>query len=61
VLDIPGEIADCGDYCVFLGNYIGGHCRQNPAQCDVNLEVHESDGDQYCTIPLTDTCCCVPA
>lgn len=60
VLEIPGEIADCSDYCVFLGSYIGGHCRQNPAQCTVNLEVYESGGDQYCTIELTDNCCCVP-
>lgn len=60
VFDIPGEIDNCGDYCVFLGTYIGGHCRQNDAQCNVNGEVWESDGDQYCTIPLTDTCCCVP-
>jgi hypothetical protein len=62
VIDIPGDIADCSDYCAFLGShYIGGHCRQNNAQCLVNYEVHESGGDQYCTIPLTDTCCCVPA
>jgi len=61
VLDIPGDIADCADYCVFLGSYIGGHCRQNDAQCTVNEEVWESGGDQYCTVPLTNNCCCVPA
>jgi len=61
VIDIPGDIANCADYCVFLGSYIGGHCRQNDAQCTVNYEVWESGGDQYCTIELTDTCCCVPA
>lgn len=60
VIDIPGEIADCSDYCWFLGTYIGGHCRQNSAQCQVNDEIHESDGDQYCTVPLTTRCCCVP-
>jgi len=62
VIDIPGDIADCADYCAFLGShYIGGHCRQNPAQCDVNLEIYESGGDQYCTVPLTNNCCCVLA
>ncbi|MBA7615527.1 hypothetical protein ES703_22808 [subsurface metagenome] len=61
VLDIPGDVADCGEYCVFLGSYIGGHCRQNQAQCEVNLEVYESGGNQYCTVPLTNSCCCVPA
>ena len=60
VIEIPGTIANCADYCVFSGNYAGGNCRQNPAQCTVNYEVYESGGDQYCTVSLTDNCCCVP-
>lgn len=60
VLEVPGTVVNCADYCRFLGSYIGGNCRQNPAQCDVNGEVYESGGDPYCTVPLTDNCCCIP-
>jgi hypothetical protein len=60
VLDVPPSIDNCGDYCVFLGGYINGNCRQNPAQCTVNDEIYEVGGDQYCAVGVTNNCCCVP-
>ncbi|MFH1788218.1 MAG: hypothetical protein ABH834_02410 [Candidatus Altiarchaeota archaeon] len=54
-------IQTCGQYCVSLGGYSMGTCRQNDAQCTGNGEVYESGGDALCTGgPSADTCCCAP-
>ena len=54
-------IQTCSQYCVSLGGYISGTCRQNTAQCTGNGEIYESGGDMFCTGgPSADTCCCQP-
>lgn len=60
VLDVPPTVHNCADFCVFLGIYTNGNCRQNPAQCTVNGEIYESGGDPYCEVGVTDNCCCIP-
>ncbi len=51
----------CASYCLSLGGYTTGTCRQNTAQCAANGETYESGGDIYCTGgPSADTCCCAP-
>ena len=58
---IPGSVTDCSDYCVYLGEYTGGVCRQNPSQCTKYDETYESGGDTYCIGGTTgDSCCCAP-
>lgn len=52
------EYDDVAGFCSSLG-YDTGTCRQNSAQCTVNGETYESDGDEYCTGgPTEDTACC---
>ncbi|MEK7067869.1 MAG: type II secretion system protein [Patescibacteria group bacterium] len=49
----------CVEYCVSLGNYTTGTCRQNKSQCTKYHETYESGGDQYCLpLPPADSCCC---
>jgi hypothetical protein len=58
---VPPSVSDCGDYCVFIGPYNNGWCRQTPTQCTKNNEIYVSGGDQYCSgSPTGDKCCCVP-
>ena len=55
------SIASCPSYCLSLGGYVNGVCRQNQAQCNNNLEVWESAGDIFCLGgPTGDFCCCIP-
>lgn len=61
VSGIPNSVTDCSDYCVYLGIYSGGTCRQNEAQCLKYNQV--SIGNmypEYCTTSLTPFCCCTP-
>ena len=59
---IPPSVSNCGDYCVFIGAYNNGYCRQNQAQCTQNNEVYQSGGDSYCSgSPTGDSCCCDPS
>lgn len=52
------SIQTCNDYCRSMG-YVVGVCRQNAVQCGHNGQVHQSDGDVYCTNGSNvDTCCC---
>lgn len=53
----------CAQYCVNLGTYTIGTCRQNATQCANHGETHEAGGDAICTTnfpgnPSEDTCCC---
>lgn len=59
VLDVPDAVTTCADFCVFLGEYSGGTCKQNSG-CPGG-GIHESEGDYLCPdIPLQDFCCCNP-
>ena len=66
---VPSSIQNCPTYCDWLDIYGGqsysnGFCRQNPAQCNVNDEIHEEGGDIICAesgSPAGNTCCCVPS
>ena len=59
--EVPPSVSNCGDYCVWFGNYNNGVCRQNKAQCVNNGEVYQSGGDGYCIGgPTGDFCCCIP-
>jgi signal peptidase len=53
--------SNCASYCISLGTYTAGNCRQNDTQCRINGETYEVGGDLYCTTggPSADTCCCV--
>lgn len=56
-------VSSCDTYCISLGGYSTGTCRQNPTQCINNSEVYESRGDTFCITnfpgdPSHDTCCC---
>ena len=57
VQGIPTDFG-CADYCIYLGIYSGGNCRQNPSQCTVNKEVPV--GELYCSTGVTPQCCCIP-
>ncbi len=54
-----GEIIDtCHGYCISIG-YSGGTCRPSFMICNINDEIHETDGDNLC--PGTggqNVCCC---
>lgn len=56
---VPASISTCPSYCIFIG-YSNGGCRQNNAQCRVNGQITEHDGDIYCTVSVTPVCCCTP-
>ena len=59
---IPSTIIDCSDYCVYLGGYSGGTCRQNDAQCLKYYQVPIGNlYPEYCTTSLTQICCCTPS
>ena len=59
---VPPSVSNCGDYCIFIGPYNNGWCRQNAAQCTNNNEIPVSEGDEWCSdSPTGDTCCCVPS
>lgn len=57
--------SSCDLYCVSLGGYGTGTCRENTQQCTHNSEIYESVGDSMCVTtfpgdPSHDTCCCKP-
>ncbi len=55
----PTPPPTCSSYCVSLGGYVSGICRQHAGACSSNGETSESGGDVYCTGgPAADTCCC---
>jgi len=55
---IPGMT--CQQYCVGLGGYTVGTCRQNAQQCGASSEFHQIGGDALCTGGANaDTCCCL--
>ncbi len=52
------EVKTCKEICQDLG-YSTGKCRRNARACKNHNEVHEREGDQYCTGGWSeDTCCC---
>ncbi len=54
----PVPPSTCSEYCVWLGGYVSGACRQHSGAC-LASEVYESGGDALCTGgPSADTCCC---
>ncbi len=58
-----GPPSSCAAYCVSLGGYSTGTCRQNTQQCTNYSETYESGGDSICVTnfpgdPSHDTCCC---
>lgn len=58
--------SSCDTYCISLGGYSTGTCRENTTQCTTNSEIYESEGDTFCITdfpgdPSHDTCCCLPA
>ena len=58
---VPPSVSNCGDYCVYIGAYNNGWCRQTAAQCTKNNEVYQSGGDIWCSgSPTGDSCCCKP-
>ena len=58
---VPPVVPTCQNYCIDIGIYSNGNCRQNEGQCTVSGEVHEPDLDYLCTAsPISDTCCCAP-
>lgn len=55
----------CASYCISLGGFTTGTCRQNSQQCTNNSETYESGGDSACVNNFPgdashDTCCCHP-
>ena len=60
VLDIPDTVTNCADFCVFIGDYSGGTCKQNSG-CPGG-GIYTPDGDGFCPPdnPLQDFCCCNP-
>lgn len=59
-----GANPTCAQYCVNLGSYTSGTCRQNSVQCTQNGEIYEVGGDPICTTnfpgdPSHNTCCCL--
>lgn len=55
----PTPPGTCLQTCVD-SSFSGGICRRNIAQCNSNGETNVPVGDQYCTVPPDDTCCCLP-
>jgi len=50
----------CSAHCQ-SNSYDDGTCRANQAACGVNGQIHESGGNQYCTVdPAENVCCCTP-
>lgn len=59
--EVPPSVSNCGDYCVWIGNYNNGVCRQSEAQCTKFNEIFVSGGNSYCIGgPTGDFCCCIP-
>ncbi|MEK6934653.1 MAG: hypothetical protein AABW46_02135 [Nanoarchaeota archaeon] len=59
--EVPPSVSNCGDYCVYIGTYNNGVCRQSEAQCTKFNEVYTPAGDPWCTgDPTIDKCCCQP-
>lgn len=56
-----GQPTTCSEYCISLGNYVGGTCRKGNAQCNANGETMENGGNPLCIIQTEGgTCCCKP-
>lgn len=49
----------CSNYCVDLGIYSSGICRQSAAQCTKNGETYVSGGDIFCIAGGNPKCCCL--
>ncbi len=59
-----GTPTTCSAYCISLGSYTAGTCRQNSVQCTNNGETYQSGGNTQCITtfpgdPSHDTCCCL--
>mgnify|MGYP001582734235 CR=1 FL=1 len=52
--------ATCAQYCISLGIYTAGTCRNGVPQCNANGETMESGGNNLCTHAEGGTCCCHP-
>lgn len=50
--------SSCSAYCVSLGIYSNGICRQSAAQCTNNGETYVAGGDAFCTGGGSPRCCC---
>lgn len=50
----------CNEYCISLGNYTQGTCRNGASQCRAYGETVENDGNHFCTREEGGTCCCLP-
>ena len=55
-----GGAGSCLQTCVNLDIYNDGVCRRSPSQCTSSGQENEPSGDQFCTSPPNDTCCCTP-
>jgi hypothetical protein len=56
----PPGVSSCPAYCVWLGTYTTGVCRQNVAQCNAYCSggTIQTGGNQWCVSPTTNCCCC---
>lgn len=51
-------VNSCSAYCLSLGSYTTGDCRQNSNRCAQFAQTYEAGGDLYCTIGGLSSCCC---